>query len=118
MMDKKEEKCLIIDIARPFDTRISEEKLENYEGSDEGTQNRDLEVRYGSPWRPWNGVHRPEEMVTGAGHGQGTLHPFRWREATTGNQGLFPQAREQQGSLEGYWTWDKSHQQEKSQYDS
>ena len=30
-MDKKEGKCLIIDIARPFDTRISEEKLEKYQ---------------------------------------------------------------------------------------
>ena len=30
VMDKKEGKCLIIDIARPFDTRISEEKLEMY----------------------------------------------------------------------------------------
>ena len=28
VMDKKEGKCLIIDIARPFDTRTSEEKLE------------------------------------------------------------------------------------------
>ena len=31
VMDKKEGKCLIIDIARPFDTRISEEKLEKYQ---------------------------------------------------------------------------------------
>ena len=31
VMDKKEEKCLIIDIARPFDTKISEEKLEKYQ---------------------------------------------------------------------------------------
>ena len=31
VMDKKEEKCLKIDIARPFDTRISEEKLEKYQ---------------------------------------------------------------------------------------
>ena len=30
-MDKKEGKCLIIDIARPFDTKISEEKLEKYQ---------------------------------------------------------------------------------------
>ena len=31
VMDKKEGKCLIIDIARPFDTKISEEKLEKYQ---------------------------------------------------------------------------------------
>ena len=31
VMDKKEGKCLIIDIARPFDTRISEEKLEKFQ---------------------------------------------------------------------------------------
>ena len=31
VMDKKEGKCLILDIARPFDTKISEEKLENYQ---------------------------------------------------------------------------------------
>ena len=31
VMDKREEKCLIIDIALPFDTRISEEKLEKYQ---------------------------------------------------------------------------------------
>ena len=31
MMDKKELRCLKIDIARPFDTRISEEKLEKYQ---------------------------------------------------------------------------------------
>ena len=31
VMDKKEGKCLDIDIARPFDTRISEEKLEKYQ---------------------------------------------------------------------------------------
>ena len=31
VMEKKEGKCLIIDIARPFDTRISEEKLEKYQ---------------------------------------------------------------------------------------
>jgi len=31
VMDKKEEKCLKIDIAGPFDTRISEEKLEKYQ---------------------------------------------------------------------------------------
>ena len=30
-MDKKERKCLMIDIARLFDTRISEEKLEKYQ---------------------------------------------------------------------------------------
>ena len=30
VMDKKEGKCLIIDIARPFDTRISEETLKKY----------------------------------------------------------------------------------------
>ena len=31
VMDKKEGKCLIIDIARPFDRRISEENLEKYQ---------------------------------------------------------------------------------------
>ena len=31
VMEKKEGKCLIIDIARPFDTRISGEKLEKYQ---------------------------------------------------------------------------------------
>ena len=31
VMDKKELRCLKIDIARPFDTRISEEKLEKYQ---------------------------------------------------------------------------------------
>ena len=31
LMDKKEGKCLIIDNARPFDTRISEENLETYQ---------------------------------------------------------------------------------------
>ena len=31
VMDKKEGKCLIPDIARPFDTKISEEKLEKYQ---------------------------------------------------------------------------------------
>ena len=31
VMDKKEGKCLIIDIASPFDTRISEENLEKYQ---------------------------------------------------------------------------------------
>ena len=31
VMEKKEGKCLIIDISRPFDTRISEEKLEKYQ---------------------------------------------------------------------------------------
>ena len=31
VMDKKEGKCLILDIARPFDTKISEEKLEKYQ---------------------------------------------------------------------------------------
>ena len=31
VMDKKEGRCLIIDIARPFDTRISEENLEKYQ---------------------------------------------------------------------------------------
>ena len=31
VMEKKEGKCLIIDIARPFDTKISEEKLEKYQ---------------------------------------------------------------------------------------
>lgn len=31
VMDKKEGRCLIIDIARPFDTRTSEEKLEKYQ---------------------------------------------------------------------------------------
>ena len=31
LMEEKEGKCLIIDIARPFDTRISEEKLEKYQ---------------------------------------------------------------------------------------
>ena len=30
VMDKKEGRCLIIDIALPFDTKISEEKLEKY----------------------------------------------------------------------------------------
>ena len=32
VMDKKEEKCLKIDIARPFDTRISEEKYQDLKG--------------------------------------------------------------------------------------
>ena len=31
VMDKKAGKCLIIEIARPFDTRISKEKLEKYQ---------------------------------------------------------------------------------------
>ena len=31
VMDKKEGKCLDIDIARPFDTRISQENLEQYQ---------------------------------------------------------------------------------------
>ena len=31
VMDKNEGKCIIIDIARPFDTRISVEKLEKYQ---------------------------------------------------------------------------------------
>ena len=68
-MDKKERKCLLIDIARPFGTRISEEKLEKY-------QDLKRELK-----RIWNkeaigtlgkGVSQPEEMVTGAGRGQGT----------------------------------------------
>ena len=48
VMDKKERKCLIIDIACSFDTRISEKKKEKLEiwkvpGFEEGTQ-KDLEV--------------------------------------------------------------------------
>ena len=31
LMDKKEGKCLIIDISRPFDTKISKGKLEKYQ---------------------------------------------------------------------------------------
>ena len=31
VMDKKEGRCLIIDTARPFDTKISEKKLEKYQ---------------------------------------------------------------------------------------
>ena len=31
LMDKKEGKCLIIDITRPFDARICEENLEKYQ---------------------------------------------------------------------------------------
>ena len=49
VMDKKERKCLIIDIACPFDTRISEkENWEKFEiwkvpGFEKGTQ-KDLEM--------------------------------------------------------------------------
>ena len=70
VMDKKEEKCLIIDITRPFDTRISEEKLAKYQ---------DLK---GETKRIWNkealsALRRVSTslrkcMVTGAGRGQRT----------------------------------------------
>ena len=70
VMDKKEEKRLIIYIARPFDTRISEEKLEKYE---------DLK---GELKRIWNkealgalrmvSTSQRKCMVTGAGPGQRT----------------------------------------------
>ena len=69
VMDKKEGKCLIIDIACLFDTKISEKEEENLEkvpGFEEGTQ-KDLEVQgshYRACWCPWNGVNQPEEMVT------------------------------------------------------
>ena len=68
--DKKEEKCLKIDIARPFDTRISEEKLAKYQ---------DLK---GELKRIWNkealsalrmvSTSLRKCMVTGAGRGQRT----------------------------------------------
>ena len=84
-----------------------------------------------------NGVNQPEEMVTGAGRGQGTrvrlqkLIPFGTASLRTqtyfrtsllsthvGHEEkgrpeirLCPQAREQQGSLEEYRTWDKLQQQ-------
>ena len=70
VMDKKEEKCLLIYIARPFDTRISEEKLEKYQ---------DLK---GELKRIWNkealgalgivSTSLRKCMVTGAGRGQRT----------------------------------------------
>ena len=42
VMEKKEGKCLVIDIARPFDTRISED-WRNTPRFEEGAQ-KDLEV--------------------------------------------------------------------------
>ena len=42
VMEKKEGKCLVIDIARPFDTRISED-WKNTPRFEEGAQ-KDLEV--------------------------------------------------------------------------
>ena len=42
VMEKKEGKCLVIDIARPFDTRISED-WKNTSRFEEGAQ-KDLEV--------------------------------------------------------------------------
>ena len=83
-----------------------------------------------------NGVNQPEEMVTGVGRGQGnrvrrqklclfgtaslrTQTYFRSSLLSThfGEEKrrpeirLCPQAREQQGFLEEYRTWDKSQQQ-------
>ena len=83
-----------------------------------------------------NGVNQPEEMVTGAGRGQGTRvrlqKLFLFGTANLRTQTYFQssllsthfgeenrrpeirlclQAREQQGSLEEYRTWDKSQQQ-------
>ena len=90
----------------------------------------------GSPRRTLNGVNQPQEMVTGAGRGQGTrvrlqkLFPFGTASLRTQTYfrssllsthfseekrrpetRLRPQAREQQGSLEEYRAWDKSQQQ-------
>ena len=83
-----------------------------------------------------NGVNQPEEMVTGAGRGQETRVRLQklclFGTASLRTQTYFrsllpsthfgeekrrqeirlcPQAREQQGSLEEYRTWDKSKQQ-------
>ena len=83
-----------------------------------------------------NGVNQPEEMVTGAGRGQGNrvrlqklfllgtaslrtqtylrsslLSTHFGEEKPRPEIRLCPQAREQQGSLEEYRTWDKSQQQ-------
>ena len=89
-----------------------------------------------SPRRTLNGVNQPEEMVTGAGRGQRTRvrlqKLFLFGTASLWIQTYFrssllsthfgevkrrpeiplcPQAREKQGSLEEYRTWDKSQQQ-------
>ena len=64
VMEKKEGKCLVIDIARPFNTRISEDwksTLDLNRGSSKGFGS----VRKMS-WHPWNGVNQPKEMVIGA----------------------------------------------------
>ena len=114
--------------------RISEENLEKYQDLKRELK-RIWKCKERSPRRTLNGVNQPEEMVTGTGRGQGTrvrlqkLFPFgpaRLRTQTYFRSSLLsthfgeekrrpeirlcPQAREQQGSLEGYRTWDKSQQ--------
>ena len=89
-----------------------------------------------SPRRTLNGLNQPEEMVTGARRGQRTrvwlqklcllltaslrtqtyfrsslLSTHFGEEKRRPEIRLCPQAREQQGSLEEYRTWDKSQQQ-------
>ena len=89
-----------------------------------------------SPRRTLNGLNQLEEMVTGAGRGQRTrvwlqklcllltaslrtqtyfrsslLSTHFGEEKRRPEIRLCPQAREQQGSLKEYRTWDKSTQQ-------
>ena len=67
VMDKREEKCLIIDIALPFDTRISEEKLEKYQDLKEELWNKEALGALGIV-----STSLRKCMVTGAERGQGT----------------------------------------------
>ena len=74
VMDKKEGKCLIKDMACLFNIIVSEkekEKLEKYQDLKKELKRRS-HYRFREYWRPCNGVNEPEEMVTGARRSQGT----------------------------------------------
>ena len=70
VIDKKEEKCLITDITRPFDTRISEEKLEKYQDLKGELKRIWIKEALGALRMVSTSLRKC--MVTGAERGQGT----------------------------------------------
>ena len=132
VMDKKEGKCLITDIARPFDTRISEKTLKKYLDLKRELRRIWNKEALGALWmvstslRKWVqvlDVAKELELLqmlcllgtaklrTQTYFRSSLLSTHFGEEKRRPEIRLWSQAREQQGSLEKYWTWDKSHQQ-------